>query len=270
MRVVVVGLIALPVVVGGLGIAAAVVALGPPQIPSAPDQNMTVAAAIPDGDQPDNRSGTAIDGSRPYLTVSDGGRTITLPGAIPAMLSVLPSPSFDLPPLVQEIPGQGGTAPDPTASAAVPTAPAVVPPAPPVPGPAGVTPPPIDGRGALVGGPPGATPHPPVGIERDDSRATAAGLPSPPSTEPPRDSGPGRGAGHPGPGEGPPAHADEQGRPGHADTTGPPPHASDNARGDGAPGGPGDRRNDRGDERGGERGGERGDGRGPDHRPTPR
>lgn len=299
---VVVGLIALPVAVGGLGIAAAVVAFGPAPVSSTADGNLTAASAASGSDWPDSQGGTAIEGSRPHLTVSDGTRTITLPGAIPAMLTLLPSPSSDLPPLAPEPVGQGGAAPDGSA----PSAPAASPDPDRGPaggqsvvggqGSAGTLPPSFDGRAA--GSTPGtadgpsrltASPRPP-GIDSHDSRATAGD--SSPAIEAPRGMNPGRGDGRPdanrpgaggpgasGPGTGgpganrPPTHADDQGRPAHAGTNGRPPHASDNGNGNGNGNGRGNDRDDnRGDSGpdGSDHGGGRDGGRAPDDRSTPR
>lgn len=272
MRAVVVGLIALPAVVGGLAIAAAVVIFSPTQAPSAIDQEAPVASAIPGADWPDDRGGTAIEGTRPHLTVSDGTRTVTLPGAIPAMLTLVPAAVVDLPPLSRETPGQDGLGPD----GATPAVPA----APPDPGPADAQPPiggqgtasaegrgsadvapPINDQNSAEGGPSGAEERPDRPSEsrppaqrndRDGSRGTPSRAPSkaPSSSwiETPRNAIPGHsddhhGVGRPSAGEPgaqrPPKHLVEHKRPGHAGTSEPSPHASYNDRGHHTPGGPG-------------------------------
>ena len=111
MRVVPIALIALPVVVGGIGITAALVTLGAPESPPpAVDDRIgdraskTGAVSTDQAPTPDVADGTEIDGRRPYLTVIDAGATLAPPGTIPGVLSLLPPPSTELPPLSDLLP----------------------------------------------------------------------------------------------------------------------------------------------------------------------
>ena len=119
MRVTTVGLVALPVVVGGIGISAAVAVLGASDpTPSALDggagdhptreASVRLPGAAGGAAPSPSTDGTAIDGRRPYLTVIDGRSTLIPPAAIPGVLSLLPPPSTELPPLAELTPGIRG------------------------------------------------------------------------------------------------------------------------------------------------------------------
>ncbi|MFN3340614.1 MAG: hypothetical protein ACK40Z_13020 [Dietzia sp.] len=230
MRVAAAGLIALPVVVGGLGIAAAVVILGPPDATTPTGDEAVGEIASPGSGETISRGGTAIEGSRPHLTVRDGTPTVIMAGTIPGFLALLPASANPLPTLATFTsataePGGPGTGPR-TGPAPVP-APVGSPtptvknpsPAPDSPynsattkdSPAGGT---VDGgpiRATAVGGPALLTTG--TAAERDTNDYAAV---RPPANRPP------------------PPHAAGTGRPDHAGTTGPPPHASADPRSDGA------------------------------------
>lgn len=112
MRPTVIGLVALPVIVGGLGITTAVVVFSSgsavDQNPAAPataakaeaeatttSGGMADAGRVTESELHDTR----IDGTRPHLTVIQGGANSTGLGAIPAILSALPPLAADLAPL---------------------------------------------------------------------------------------------------------------------------------------------------------------------------
>ncbi|MBB1029397.1 hypothetical protein G6027_00530, partial [Dietzia sp. SLG310A2-38A2] len=99
MRVAAAGLIALPVIVGGLGIAAAVVVLGPPEATAPTGDEVTEEVAAPRPQEPSDRDGTAIEGSRPHLTVRSGMPSAMIAGTIPGFLALLPASSSPLPAL---------------------------------------------------------------------------------------------------------------------------------------------------------------------------
>ncbi|MFN3602841.1 MAG: hypothetical protein ACK4UY_15775 [Dietzia sp.] len=231
MKVAAAGLIALPLVVGGLGIAAAVVVLGPPEATAPPDDEMTEEIASRGSGESTTRDGTAIEGSRPHLTVRAGTPTVMIAGTIPGFLALLPATANTLPALAPFTsataqPGGSGTGPrtgpapapvggpTPTAenlSAAPSPAPDSRNSAPTRDSPAGQT---VDGgsvRATAVGGPALLTTG--TSAERPTSGYAAGGPPA---------------------NRTPPPHAAETGRPDHAGTTGPPPHASAEPRGNGA------------------------------------
>lgn len=218
MRVAAAGLIALPVVVGGLGIAAAVVILGPPEATAPTGDQAVGEIASPGSGESISRGGTAIEGSRPHLTVRDGTPTVIMAGTIPGFLALLPASANPLPTLstfTSATAEPGGPAPvgSPTPTVKNPS------PAPDYPynsattkdSPSGGT---GDGgpiRATAVGGPALLTTG--TAAERDTNDYAAA---RPPANRPP------------------PPHAAETGRPDHAGTTGPPPHAAADPRSDGA------------------------------------
>ena len=104
MRKILGGLVVLPVVVGGLSIAAAAVFFPEPSTgPSSrgvDDISVGAGGAGPDGG---DEHGTAVDGRRPYLSVVDG-RTVLLPGSLAALIALLPD---DGPPLPEHGPTLG-------------------------------------------------------------------------------------------------------------------------------------------------------------------
>ena len=129
MRASVIGLIAIPVAASGVA-AAAVVGFRSTVAPSAPSEQTATASLI--GEAPDESpgppaaeadpaldevGGTAIDGTRPYLTVIDGLATLPVPAPIPSFLGQLTGPPVALAPL----PPQPDEAPTP-AAAPTPTA----------------------------------------------------------------------------------------------------------------------------------------------------
>lgn len=116
MRTTAVGLVALPVALGGIGIAVAGMVYSGPTSPGAsrsPSQTQEISSTTSAGN-----SGTSIDGKRPHLTVIDG-TMLPLPGSLAGIISYLPAASPPLPPSAPEL---GTTAPS-TPSAAPTTAP---------------------------------------------------------------------------------------------------------------------------------------------------
>ncbi|MGW8592768.1 hypothetical protein ACWGLC_13795 [Dietzia sp. NPDC055877] len=238
MRAVTLALAAIPVVFGGLGLAAVVGVFDPFIAPTPASEETQISLDTEAGTTAASQAtGTVIDGRRPHLSVIDGRVNLFLPAPMPAILSLLPIPAVDLAPLPgsvaddtpadpgeagpasQTSPGAGaqsgsGTAPDPSAGA-TPVSPAAVQP------PAAHTPP---------AAPRARPPEPPQTPGNDDpgqiggprfdldTLASRAGG-SPNNAVPPHAGKPGR-----------PPHADTSGRPPHANTSGPPPHASDNNR----------------------------------------
>lgn len=228
MRLTTLGIMTLPVVVGGLAIAAAVVVNSPPESP-APSPGGTVDGPTrtgPDGDGGDG--GTEIEGTRPHLTVRDGASTVYLPGSISGFLSLLPPPTPELPPLtpLADVPRQTGE-----------------------PGRRSGDFPPVDAplSGIPAPGLPPSTPsdEPDVAPLPDETATPGPTAPSaptamvklfpsrPPTAEHPESPQPESDTASPmrvdadrSGGDAPPPHAADRGRPDHADTTGPPPHAS--------------------------------------------
>ena len=99
MRTAITGLVAIPVLVaGGLGMAAAFGIIDTPS-PDSPQLLDASTSALPSA-AASGLGGTAIEGSRPHLTVIDGRATLTLPGALPAILSVV----SDRPTLLNSLP----------------------------------------------------------------------------------------------------------------------------------------------------------------------
>ena len=117
MRTAIAGLVVIPVLVaGGLGIAAAVGVIDTPS-PDSPRPADSSTAAPPSAAS-GLGGGTAIEGTRPHLSVIDGRATLMLPGALPAMLSVV----SDRPIFLNALPT--GTERDQPASRTVDKAPA--------------------------------------------------------------------------------------------------------------------------------------------------
>lgn len=243
MRAATVGLVTIPVLVAGsLGIAAAVGVINVPSADSSgPADDTTVASLAPSIPGPGHGGGTAIDGTKPHLTVVDGRATFMLPGALPAILSALPHRPVDLKPLpsaTDSLSSPANRTAD-TASTSVtrafevprlqsPTMPPttsgyVWPPTPTqaaggtTPAPSQVSSPQTDPL-STPGSPSGAQPP----LEIDPVRDA-------PDVGDPDNSAPGRPP-HASD-QGRPPHADQTGRPDHAHKTGRPPHASDHGRG---------------------------------------
>ena len=233
MRLTAVGLIALPVVVGGLGVAAAVVALNPPESSVRSPHDVSVER-VPDGpDVAEADGGTAIEGTRPHLTVRDGASAISLPGSIRGLLSLLPpTTSAALPPLRADTSEPVTPATRPGGSAPGQVAP------PPTAGPKIVSPAAGDVRPGFPAGAhprPADTPVPDIPsrstvLKDSPSRPDTVDRPAPGQPMVEEEKSPLRGGGDGPRGDGPPLHAGETGRPDHAGTTGPPPHASDGGR----------------------------------------
>lgn len=263
MKFVVVGAVALPVVLGGFGIAAA--AIFAPD-PSPHDTGGATVSAH--GNAAENTDvsdlGTSIDGRRPHLTVINGSASVALPGSLTGIVSMLPLTVFALTddtPALTGVPGTaqpwtggnvgggaGGGAPrrvGPVPPSYVPeVAPRgaarpsnLSPPAYPAPVPAPIGPSAPDAPHAPAA--PAVDPddedsRPPGGWDvdresdwdsvRDATRDDDDDVLTAPDARV-TDSGP-RGR------SGPPPHASDTGRPDHADTTGPPPHAKRQARSD--------------------------------------
>ncbi|WP_295652923.1 hypothetical protein [uncultured Dietzia sp.] len=229
MRAVTVALAAIPVVLGGLGLAAVVGAFDPFIAPTPASEETQISQDTESrATAASQATGTVIDGRRPHLSVIDGRVNLFLPAPMPAILSLLPIPAVDLAPL----PGSGADD------------------APAGPGEADAGSQNSPGAGAQSGS--GAAPDPNVGAGPASPAAmqppAAYAPPAAPSARPPA---PPRTPGNDDPGQigGPrfdldtlasragerlnnaiPPHAGKPGRPAHADTSGPPPHASDNNR----------------------------------------
>ncbi|GAA1051494.1 hypothetical protein [Dietzia natronolimnaea] len=228
MRVAAAGLIALPVLVGGLGLAAAVVVLGSPEATAPSADEVAEEVAAPGSGGPVTRDGTDIEGSRPHLTVRSGMPSLMLAGTIPGFLALLPASVGPLPtltPFGDATAGAGGPATGRPAGPAGPT----------------TTVPSTAGSPAPTVRNPSPVPDPRVG----SAPATGSGATAPRPTVPggpvlltiDPTAGPGTDApatGRPQTDRTPPPHAAETGRPNHAGTTGPPPHASAHPRSDGA------------------------------------
>lgn len=250
MRAATVGLVTIPVLVAGsLGIAAAVGVIGVPSADSAKTADTTtVASPSPSMAGPGPGGGTAIDGTKPHLTVVDGRAAFMLPGALPAILSALPYRPVELEPLPSATDSLSSPANRTADQASTPStrafeAPSLqhptMPPAtggyvwplPPTQAAGGATPAPSQVSSPQIdplstpGSPSGAQPP----LEVDPVRNA-------PDVVDPDNSAPGRpphASDH-----GRPPHADQTGRPDHAHKTGRPPHASDH--------GPGNSRNGNG------------------------
>lgn len=237
MRAAVIGLVTIPVIVaGGLGIAAAVGVFSAPSPDASGSGEVTTAASSsPSVSVRDLTGGTAIDGTKPHLTVIDGRATLMLPGALPAIFSVLPRRPVDLMPLptdasllTEHANRTVGKTPD-THTFDV-TRPQYQGP-PPVTGSEVWALPPAHAAGEAAQAPPqvgGPQPDLRRGSGGQSGTHTRPGIDpshsapdiSAPDTHAPHTHAPGR-----------PAHADQTGRPGHAGQPGRPDHAGNNGNG---------------------------------------
>lgn len=232
MRTTLVGLVGLPVLLGGIGLAAAAVYYsGTPSFSAEPRPTQSQNPDSIPGAGAGAGAGTSIDGRRPHLTVHDGNRLL-LAGSLAGLHSARPIP---VPPLDDDAPSlrnassAGETAVPASARAPSWSVEVAVPPRQISTAPSAYSPAPATGGPRPV--PPAQSPATPEPVRQPTEAA-------PPSvdtveTEASPSSGwrpdPVRAAGD---ATGPPPHARETGRPDHADTTGPPPHANanDNAR----------------------------------------
>lgn len=99
MRAVTIALAAIPVVFGGLGLAAISGALDPLMPPSTVADDSPLGPDATHTSESAANSGTSIDGRRPHLSVIDGYANLALPVHISAILSLLPVADADLAPL---------------------------------------------------------------------------------------------------------------------------------------------------------------------------
>lgn len=106
MRAATVALVAIPVVLGGLGIAFVAGGIDPldASVPASEDNPITEDNPVApdttsDGSSRDSDSGTTIDGQRPHLSVIDGHANLFLPAPLPAIISPLPGGATELQPL---------------------------------------------------------------------------------------------------------------------------------------------------------------------------
>lgn len=252
MRAATVALAAIPVLVGGLGLAIVAGGINPlapfantsedtPISPVSPASPITT----PDDAPRESDSGTPIDGQRPHLSVIDGRANLFLPAPLPEIISLLPGSTIDLNPLPSSRGGDGSTLPDPATR----------------------EPQASPGSSADSGHRPGQQPDARPGARPDVQStpsaaqspqqrvdelpaASAPGTPDPPAARPsapsPLTPGPDGGLGSDRnlpmtiPGEsmdhGRPPHADTQGRPPHAGHPGPPSHATGKSNSNGPPG----------------------------------
>ena len=228
MRAATVALAAIPVLVGGLGLA--VVAGGiNPLAPFANTSEDTPISPVttPDDAPRESDSGTPIDGQRPHLSVIDGRANLFLPAPLPEIISLLPGSTTDLNPLPPAR-GGGDTPSLPRTDSGVrhtaPTArsgPAARPDVPPTPG-DGQPPQPRADELPAASPPwtpelPAARPSAPFSPHPDGGLPSDRNLPM---------TTPGESMDH-----GRPPHADTQGRPPHAGQPGPPDHAHGNSGG---------------------------------------
>lgn len=115
MRASTIALAAIPVLLGGLGLAVVAGGINPldPFIPASED-----VPARPDtgsgAESHESVTGTPIDGRRPHLSVIDGRLNLLLPAPLPAILSLLPGSAIDLAPLPSEPAGDDTPVPAPT------------------------------------------------------------------------------------------------------------------------------------------------------------
>lgn len=218
MRAVTIVLAAIPVVFGGLGIAAVAGGLDQlsPLSPTAEETPLSPEDAgsnpgVSPGDQTtEATTGTKIDGRRPHLTVVEGHGDAMAAMFIPALLSVLPAANIELAPLPLSNPFDAAPRAPLSAQLPVPASSPVPPvnsPRPPV-----VNFPPAASQPPQIGGHSGWE-APPAIIDNPGRDLMATGGD--------RDSTVPSGPGNPGR----PAHAGIPGPPPHAGTTGPPPHA---------------------------------------------
>lgn len=208
MRAVTIALAAIPVVFGGLGLAAISGALDPLMPPSTVADDSPLGPDATHTSESAANSGTTIDGRRPHLSVIDGYANLALPIHISAILSLLPVADADLAPLPgaegrdddTESAGTGSDAPE-EASPPVGT-----PVAPPV---RGYSPSTLPSHSPLGGGGGGGDWQRPIqeSLRAPESQASR--------TEEQISNAR-------------PPHAGVPGRPPHADTQGPPAHAADN------------------------------------------
>ena len=100
MRVATVALGAIPVVLGGLGIAMVAGGTDPldASVPASEDSPIAPETTS-GGSSRDSDSGTPIDGQRPHLSVIDGHANLFLPAPLPAIISPLPGGATELAPL---------------------------------------------------------------------------------------------------------------------------------------------------------------------------
>ncbi|MBB0970347.1 hypothetical protein G6016_15560 [Dietzia aerolata] len=99
MRAVTIALAAIPVVFGGLGLAAISGALDPLMPPSTVADDSHLGPDATHTSESAANSGTSIDGRRPHLSVIDGYANFALPVHISGILSLLPVADADLAPL---------------------------------------------------------------------------------------------------------------------------------------------------------------------------
>lgn len=228
MRAVTIALAAIPVVFGGLGLAAISGALDPLMPPSTVADDSPLGPDATHTSESAANSGTSIDGRRPHLSVIDGYANLALPVHIPAILSLLPVADADLAPLPgaegrdddTESAGTSSNAPDEASPHVGPPAAPVAPPvrdyspsgaeptiANQAPSPSRPMPPTLPSHSPLGGG--GGNWQRPIqeSLRAPESQASR--------TEEQINNAR-------------PPHAGVPGRPPHADTQGPPAHAADN------------------------------------------
>lgn len=129
MRAVTIALAAIPVIVGGVGLAVVASGIDPfdpltpasEDIPIRPDIDSraeNTALSTADSPDPASGSGTPIDGRRPHLSVIDGRSNTYLPVPLPEFVSLLPTSTTELSPLppVPVPPGDPGPAGDDSSS----------------------------------------------------------------------------------------------------------------------------------------------------------
>lgn len=228
MRAVTIALAAIPVVFGGLGLAAISGALDPLMPPSTVADDSPLGPDATHTSESAANSGTSIDGRRPHLSVIDGYANLALPVHIPAILSLLPVADANLAPLPgaegrdddTESAGTSSNAPDEASPHVGPPAAPVAPPvrdyspsgaeptiANQAPSPSRPMPPTLPSHSPLGGG--GGNWQRPIqeSLRAPESQASWT-KEQINNARPP--------------------HAGVPGRPPHADTQGPPAHAADN------------------------------------------
>lgn len=203
MRVATVGLVALPLTIGGLGLAAAAVITG--HTPLSPDRHPDPDPAVVGPSAGGTSDGTAIEGRRPHLTVDIGSEAPLLPPETAIdMGAPFLDPADEAAPVLPAPEGLGTPVPGATpqlVSTVVRPSPAR-PPDPPARSP---------GLPAVVADAPGAD-APPTESAEESTRGDDPARPADPDV----DTGTSRR----------PAHADTTGPPPHSDTTGRPDHAA--------------------------------------------
>lgn len=228
MRAVTIALAAIPVVFGGLGLAAISGALDPLMPPSTVADDSPLGPDATHTSESAANSGMSIDGRRPHLSVIDGYANLALPVHIPAILSLLPVADANLAPLPgaegrdddTESAGTSSNAPDEASPHVGPPAAPVAPPvrdyspsgaeptiANQAPSPSRPMPPTLPSHSPLGGG--GGNWQRPIqeSLRAPESQASWT-KEQINNARPP--------------------HAGVPGRPPHADTQGPPAHAADN------------------------------------------